>query len=435
MLSDFSPPYDSTVAARLKAEGAVVIGKNNMDEFAMGSGSTDSCFGPAVNPWSFRREIERSFRGGGAGEGEDDESLLSLAISESMDDGSWHICGGSSGGSAGAVAAGVVVAAIGSDTGGSTRVPASHCGVVGLKPTYGRISRHGLIPLVNSLDVPGILTRSVDDSALVLNVLSGADDMDSTSVVPDDMQEVSIPPDPSVRSITVGIPKEYFHPSLDPRVADVWRDTMRRLREAGAQIVPVSLPHTKFSIVTYSVLCCCEVASNMARFDGLRYGHRDGRMDSTEAMYARSRSFGFNDVVRGRILAGNFFLSRKNYDRYFLKALKLRRLIAEELFAALTPGMVDVLLTPTTPTPAMTFKEFSSSSNRERTAEADVFTQAVNLAGLPAVSVPVALTEGNEGMPIGLQLIGQPFHEEQILTAAKWIENYAQFPHLPSLIS
>lgn len=431
MLSDFCPPYDATVVARLKAEGATIIGKNNMDEFAMGSGSTDSCFGPAVNPWSFRKEIEAL--GGGGGD-ESTISSLNDALSRAITDQSWHVSGGSSGGSAGAVAAGLVVAAIGSDTGGSTRVPASHCGVVGLKPTYGRISRHGLIPLVNSLDVPGILTRSVDDAALILNVLSGADETsDSTSVIPDDLEEVVIPPQPSVGGFTVGIPEEYFHPSLHPRVAAVWREITQNLQDAGARIVPVSLPHSKFSIVTYSVLCCCEVASNMARFDGLRFGHRDKRMNSTEAMYALSRSFGFNSVVRGRILAGNFFLSRRNYERYFVKALKVRRLITEELFAALTPGMVDVLLTPTTPAPPLTFREFSSSSNRERMVEADVFTQAVNLAGLPAVSVPVALSEGEEGMPIGLQIIGQPFHEEEILKVAKWIENLAQFPHLPSL--
>jgi len=437
MLSDFCPPYDASIVARLKVAGAQIIGKNNMDEFAMGSGSTASCFGPAINPWSFRKEIIDAFGGGGregGGCGEGSLEKLNTALSNATADKSWHVCGGSSGGGAGAVAAGTVVAAIGTDTGGSTRVPASHCGVLGLKPTYGRISRHGLIPLVNSLDVPGILTRTVDEAALILNVVSGSDELlDSTSIVPDDMLEVVVPPEPSVEGFTVGIPKEYFHPSLHPRVAEAWRNIAQKLRKAGAQIVPVSLPHTKYSIVTYTVLCCCEVASNMARFDGLRYGHRDRRMDSTEAMYARSRSFGFNDVVRGRILAGNFFLSRKNYDRYFIKALKLRRLITEELFAALTPGMVDVLLSPTTPAPAMTFRDFNSSSSRERTVEADVFTQAVNLAGLPAVTVPVGLSEGEEGMPFGLQLIGQPFHEEVLLHFAKWIENHVQFPHLPPL--
>lgn len=346
----------------------------------------------------------------------------------------WHVCGGSSGGSAGAVASGIVMAALGSDTGGSTRVPASHCGVVGLKPTYGRLSRHGLIPLVNSLDVPGILTRTIDDAALILNVLTGRDSQDSTSILPISLDDVQLSDTPSVKGLSIGIPKEYYHPSLHPDVLDAWKWMTDAFAEAGARIVPVSLPHTRFSIVTYSVLCCCEVASNMSRYDGLRFGHRDDVMDSTEAMYARSRSFGFNDVVRGRVLAGNFFLLRRNYQRYFVKAQKVRRLITEELFQALASGEVDLLLTPTTPAPPLTFQEFSQSDNRERSMETDIFTQAVNLAGLPAVTVPVTLST-DSGMPIGLQLIGQPFNEQIMLETGKWIESQVNFPHLPPLIA
>jgi len=430
MLKSFWPKYNATVVEKLMLSGALVLGKTNMDEFAMGSGTTDTCFGPVKNPWSFSESIRSVIDATSQYLDKNSESQFKKQFELSLQDNdkSWHICGGSSGGSAAAVAAGIVDVALGSDTGGSTRVPASHCGVVGLKPTYGRLSRHGLIPLVNSLDVPGILTNSVELAATVLNVLTGTDFQDSTSVLPYELDKVNLPTEPGLNGLIIGIPQEYYHPALHPSIKDAWLDMISQFKKSGATVVRVSLPHTRYSIVTYSVLCCCEVASNMARYDGLRFGHRDTEMDSTEAMYARSRSFGFNDVVRGRILAGNYFLARVNYKDYFLKAQKVRRLITEELFSVLAPGNVDILLTPTTPNSPITYKEFKETSSRAHSAEADIFTQAANLAGLPAVSVPVTLDPN--GLPIGLQLIGQPFNEQTLLTVAKWMENVAKFPYL-----
>ncbi|XP_045862885.1 glutamyl-tRNA(Gln) amidotransferase subunit A, mitochondrial isoform X2 [Meles meles] len=350
MLKGYVPPYNATVVQKLLDQGAVLMGKTNLDEFAMG--------------------------------------------------------------------------ALGSDTGGSTRNPAAHCGVVGFKPSYGLVSRHGLIPLVNSMDVPGILTRCVDDAAIVLGVLAGHDPKDSTTIR-DPVKPFTLPTLTDVSKLCIGIPKEYLAPELSGEVRSFWSKAANLFESEGAKVIEVSLPHTRYSIVCYHVLCTSEVASNMARFDGLEYGHRCDISVSTEAMYAATRREGFNDVVRGRILAGNFFLLKENYENYFIKAQKVRRLIANDFVKAFNSG-VDVLLTPTTLREAAPYLEFIKEDNRTRSTQDDIFTQAVNMAGLPAVSVPVALS--NQGLPIGLQFIGRAFCDQQLLKIAKWFEKQVQFP-------
>ncbi|XP_036172152.1 glutamyl-tRNA(Gln) amidotransferase subunit A, mitochondrial isoform X3 [Myotis myotis] len=350
MLKGYVPPYNATVVQKLLDQGALLMGKTNLDEFAMG--------------------------------------------------------------------------ALGSDTGGSTRNPAAHCGVVGLKPSYGLVSRHGLIPLVNSMDVPGILTRCVDDAATVLGVLAGHDCKDSTTVQ-DPVKSFILPSLTDVSKLCIGIPKEYLVPELSSEVQSLWSKAAKLFESEGAKVIEVSLPHTSYSIVCYHVLCTSEVASNMARFDGLEYGHRCDINVSTEAMYAATRREGFNDVVRGRILSGNFFLLKENYENYFIKAQKVRRLIANDFVNVFNSG-VDVLLTPTTLSEAVPYMEFIKEDNRTRSAQGDIFTQAVNMAGLPAVSVPMALS--NQGLPIGLQFIGRAFCDQQLLTVAKWFEKQVQFP-------
>ncbi|XP_077911050.1 glutamyl-tRNA(Gln) amidotransferase subunit A, mitochondrial isoform X2 [Halichoerus grypus] len=350
MLKGYVPPYNATVVQKLLDKGAVLMGKTNLDEFAMG--------------------------------------------------------------------------ALGSDTGGSTRNPAAHCGVVGFKPSYGLVSRHGLIPLVNSMDVPGILTRCVDDAAIVLGMLAGHDPKDSTTIQ-DPVKPFTLPTLADVNKLCIGIPKEYLVPELSSEVRSFWSKAANLFESEGAKVIEVSLPHTSYSIICYHVLCTSEVASNMARFDGLEYGHRCDINVSTEAMYAATRREGFNDVVRGRILSGNFFLLKENYEKYFIKAQKVRRLIANDFVNVFNSG-VDVLLTPTTLSEAVPYLEFIKEDNRTRSAQDDIFTQAVNMAGLPAVSVPVALS--NQGLPIGLQFIGRAFCDQQLLTVASWFEKQVQFP-------
>ncbi|XP_008848525.1 glutamyl-tRNA(Gln) amidotransferase subunit A, mitochondrial isoform X1 [Nannospalax galili] len=409
MLKGYIPPYNATVVQKLLDQGALLMGKTNLDEFAMGSGSTDGVFGPVKNPWSYSKQYR--------------EKRQPKPCEEEEGSG-WLITGGSSGGSAAAVAAFTCFAALGSDTGGSTRNPAAHCGLVGFKPSYGLVSRHGLIPLVNSMDVPGILTRSVDDAAIVLGVLAGHDPKDSTTVQ-EPIKPFKIPNLTDVNNLCVGIPKEYLVPELSSEVRSLWSQAADLFESKGAKVIEVSLPHTCYSIVCYHVLCTSEVASNMARFDGLQYGHRSDIDVSTEAMYAATRREGFNDVVRGRILSGNFFLLKENYENYFIKAQKVRRLIANDFVNVFGSG-VDVLLTPTTLSAAVPYLEFIKEDNRTRSAQDDIFTQAVNMAGLPAVSVPVALS--NQGLPIGLQFIGHAFCDQQLLTIAKWFEKHVQFP-------
>lgn len=438
MLENYIPPYNATVVERLFDNGAVLIGKTNLDEFAMGSGSIDSIYGPVRNPWKYKFKdsqdevAEISSRSSRQQQGTrqlhtstNTHSKQESRISHELNN-DWFITGGSSGGSAVSVATGSCFGALGSDTGGSTRNPASYCGVVGLKPTYGLVPRHGLIPLVNSLDVPGILAKTVDDANIILNCLAGHDVHDSTTVM-DTFTPADLPDCPPVKGLHIGIPKEYHSPGLSEEVKSIWQEVADILEAAGAHVTDVSLPHTQYSIVTYSVLCCCEVASNMSRYDGVEFGHRANSDDSTEALYAHSRHEGFNDVVRGRIFAGNYFLLRQNYDRYFIKAEKVRRLISDDFKKVFSSG-IDILLTPTTLSDAPTHKLFTSEDNRTRSAEQDVFTQPVNMAGLPAVTLPVKLSR--QGLPISLQLIGQNFKDHKMLTVAKWIEQNVNFPRL-----
>ncbi|XP_074166272.1 glutamyl-tRNA(Gln) amidotransferase subunit A, mitochondrial isoform X1 [Sminthopsis crassicaudata] len=409
MLKGYIPPYNATVVQKLLDQGAILIGKTNLDEFAMGSGSTDSVFGPVRNPWSYSKQYREKRKQNNHGADEDSN---------------WLITGGSSGGSAAAVSAFTCFAALGSDTGGSTRNPAALCGLVGLKPTYGLVSRYGLIPLVNSMDVPGILTRCVDDAAIVLDILAGHDPKDSTTIQ-DSVGPFILPILKDVSKLCIGIPKEYNAPGLSSEMLALWYKAADLFESKGAKVVEVSLPHTSYSIICYQILCTAEVASNMARFDGLEYGHRCNVNVSTEAMYAATRREGFNDVVRGRILSGNFFLLKENYDDYFVKAQKVRRLIANDFVKVFNSG-VDFLLTPTTLSDAMPYLEFIKEDNRTRSSQDDIFTQSVNMAGLPAVNIPMALS--SHGLPVGLQLIGRAFSDQQLLTVAKWFEAQVQFP-------
>lgn len=394
MLHNYVPTYDATVCQRLKDAGALLIGKTNLDEFGMGSGTCDSLIGATKNVWG-------------------------------LSENEWHIAGGSSGGSAIAVATGVANIGIGSDTGGSTRNPASYCGVVGFKPTYGTVSRSGLIPLVNSMDVPGILTRTVDLCGLTYNVIGGRDGKDSTTV--ERFSEINVDKEPDIKNVTIGIPTEYFCSGLSPDVHKVWMKIADELEDSGAKVKTVSLPHTAASIFVYSILNQCEVASNMARYDGLRFGYR-ATGSSTEELFAATREKGFNSVVKGRILAGNYFLLRRNYEKYFEKALKVRRLIAQD-FGKVFDGQqgpgVDVLLTPTTLTTAPTYEDFISKSNRDQCAAQDYCTQPANMAGIPALSLPITLSK--EDLPISLQLMSDKFCEPKLFNVARWIEDRVNF--------
>ncbi|KAJ2941621.1 hypothetical protein O0L34_g14677 [Tuta absoluta] len=391
MLENFVPTYDASVYAKLRDAGACLIGKTNLDEFAMGAGTIDSIFGPTKNPWGYEN-------------GKDN----------------FRIAGGSSGGSAVAVSSGACVAAIGSDTGGSTRNPAALCGVVGLKPTYGLVSRYGLIPLVNSMDVPGILTRTVEDAAAIFNCIAGPDHLDSTTIKKD-FKPFTLREDFDLGKVKIGIPKEYYCEGMSAEVLDTWRYVTDLLENEKAIVKTVSLPNTSVSIAVYSILNQCEVASNMARYDGLEYGLRTKEDCSTEELYASSRSQGFNNVVRSRIFSGNYFLLRQNYDKYFIKALKLRRLISDD-FKKVFSGedSVDLLLTPTTLSDAPTFEEFSSKHNRDQCAFQDYCTQPANMAGIPAISIPIRLSKNK--LPLSLQLMGPNLSEELLLNVAKKIE-------------
>ncbi|XP_012287900.1 glutamyl-tRNA(Gln) amidotransferase subunit A, mitochondrial isoform X2 [Orussus abietinus] len=350
----------------------------------------------------------------------------SYEMGKTDNESNWHIAGGSSGGSAVAVATGSCFAALGSDSGGSTRNPASYCGLVGLKPSYGLVSRHGLIPLVNSMDVPGILARTVDDVVLVLNAVAGPDHLDSTTLqrpyIP-----FELPNSPEMTDLKIGIPKEYRAPVLSEEVDLCWRKVAQMLEEAGATIVQVSLPHTDLSIVCYSVLNQCEVASNMARYDGIEFGLRAEEDSSTEELYAKTRSLGFNEVVRSRILTGNYYLLSENYEDYFVKAMRVRRLIAQD-FDKTWQANVDILLTPTTLSDAPTIQEFTTTDNQTQCSVQDFCTQPANMAGHPAVNVPITIS--NKGLPISLQLMAPFLQEQRLLMVAKWIEQNVQFPRL-----
>ncbi|XP_063227868.1 glutamyl-tRNA(Gln) amidotransferase subunit A, mitochondrial [Bacillus rossius redtenbacheri] len=428
MLESFKPQYDATVVRKLQDAGAVIIGKCNMDEFAMGSGTVDSIFGPTKNVW--RSELKYRLRQRRPrGETTSESGSAAAGVHEHSpspsDPPDWFISGGSSGGSAVAVACGAAFAGIGSDTGGSTRNPAAYCGLVGLKPSYGLVSRHGLIPLVNSMDVPGILARTVDDAAFVLGAVAGLDDLDSTTV---ESHCLSAPSqdEVDVERITVGIPSEYRCAGLSGDVLEAWDSVANLLEESGAKVVQVSMPHTQLSIACYSVLNQCEVASNMARYDGIEFGLRvEG--STTEELFASTRSAGFNDVVRARILVGNYFLLQRNYEKYFVQAQKIRSLIARDFSEVWNSG-VDVLLTPTTLTTAPRYSEFVVDDNRTQCALQDYCTQPANMAGVPAVTVPVKLSKN--GLPVSLQLMAPHLRDGFLLTVARWLERRVCFPVL-----
>ncbi len=388
ILENFVPPYDASSIARLKQADGVLLGKVAMDEFAMGSTSENCAFGPPRNPWNTE-----------------------------------YICGGSSGGSAAAVAAGECIASLGTDTGGSIRQPASHCGVVGLKPTYGRVSRYGLVAFASSLDQIGPLTKDVADCALMMNVLSGYDPKDSTSVdrqVPDygkALQE-------GLQGMKVGIPREYFIEGLDPEVEKAVQNGIDMLREAGAEIVEVSLPHTDYCVAVYYLIAPAEASSNLARYDGVRYGFRDKNSDSLLDMYRNSRSMGFGDEVKRRIVIGTYALSSGYYDAYYKKASQVRTLITEDFKKAFEA--CDVLASPVTPTPAWKLGE--KIDDPLSVYLSDILTISANLAGIPGISVPCGFSTA--GLPIGLQIQAAHFQEETLLKAAYNLEQRLNIAHL-----
>lgn len=377
ILANFISPYDATVTTKLRAAGVVLWGRLNMDEFAMGSSTENSATHPTANPYDLSR-----------------------------------IPGGSSGGSAAALAAGEAPATLGSDTGGSIRQPAALCGVVGLKPTYGLISRYGLIAYASSLDQIGPFGRTVEDVAILLQTIAGHDERDSTSfnaVIPDYRAAITAP---RTRPWRIGIPKEYFGAGLDPEVAAAVQSAIAHYKALGAEICEVSLRHTEYALAAYYIIATAEASSNLARFDGVRYGHRSAEADNLHDLYLKSRAEGFGSEVKRRIILGTYVLSSGYYDAYYGRAQKVRTLIREDFIKAY--GEVDVILTPTAPTPA--FKRGEKSDDPLAMYLADIYTIGVNLAGLPAISIPCGFTAA--GLPIGLQLIGQPFAEADLLAAA-----------------
>ena len=390
MLENFIPPYDATVVAKLKEAGAVLVGKVAMDEFAMGSTSENCAFTVPRNPWQLD-----------------------------------HICGGSSGGSAASVAAAECFASLGTDTGGSIRQPASHCGVVGLKPTYGRVSRFGLVAFASSLDQVGPLTKDVTDCALMINVISGYDPRDSTSVdkpVPDYTASLR----DGLQNMRVGIPREYFSAGLDPEVEKTVRHGIDILQDAGAEIVEVSLPHTEYCVAVYYIIAPAEASSNLARYDGVRYGFRDTSGETLADMYRNTRSQGFGSEVKRRILIGTYALSSGYYDAYYIKASQVRTLIKEDFDKAF--GTCDVLVSPVSPTPAWRLGE--KIDDPLSMYLSDIMTISANLAGIPGISVPCGFS--SNGLPIGLQIQAAHFQEEKLLAAAFNLERRLQLDNRPA---
>ncbi|MFH0771449.1 MAG: Asp-tRNA(Asn)/Glu-tRNA(Gln) amidotransferase subunit GatA [Candidatus Omnitrophota bacterium] len=376
-LSGFRPPYEATVIEKLRREGAIIFGKTNMDEFAFGSSCENSGYFPTSNPWDLER-----------------------------------IPGGSSGGSAAAVAADEAIMALGSDTGGSIRQPAALCGVVGMKPTYGRVSRYGLIAFASSLDQIGPITKDVYDGALLLSVIAGFDRRDSTSVnapAPDYLSSL----DKGVKGLRIGIPKEYFVPGMDKEVECSVKEAAALFKDLGATIVDISLPHTEYAVSVYYIIATAEASSNLARFDGVQYGYRCENPENLLDMYERTRGEGFGPEAKRRIILGTHVLSSGYYDAYYLKAQKVRMLIKKDFERAFS-DTCDCILTPTSPTAA--FRRGEKKSDPLSMYLSDIFTISVNLAGLPAISIPCGFTKG--GLPIGMQLIGGYFKEDRLLEAA-----------------
>jgi aspartyl-tRNA(Asn)/glutamyl-tRNA(Gln) amidotransferase subunit A len=379
ILADFVAPYDGTAIARLKEAGAVLLGKLNMDEFAMGSSNENSAFGPVKNPWNPAT-----------------------------------VPGGSSGGSAAALAARLAAGTLGTDTGGSIRQPASHCGVVGLKPTYGRVSRYGVIAYASSLDQVGPLAHDVEDCALLLQAVAGQDPADSTSVAAD-VPDYRAALGGGVKGLRIGLPKEYFIDGLDPAVEAAMQAAIDTYRRLGAEIVEVSLPHTEYAVACYYLIATAEASSNLARYDGIRFGLRVDEGSGLIDLYSRSRAAGFGAEVKRRIMLGTYALSSGYYDAYYLKAQKVRTLIRQDFLDAFEG--VDVLLTPVAPTPAFGLDE--KTDDPLQMYLSDIFTIPVNLAGTCAMSLPCGFAGG---LPVGLQLIGRPFAEETLLKVAHAFE-------------
>jgi len=381
MLENYVSPYDASCVVKLREAGAVIWGRLNMDEFAMGSSTENSAYHSTANPWDLER-----------------------------------IPGGSSGGSAAAVAAGEAIATLGSDTGGSIRQPAALCGVVGMKPTYGLISRYGLVAFASSLDQVGPFTRTVEDAAILLQAMIGKDPLDSTSI------EAPVKPDyvAALKSKKgpwkLGVPREFFAAGIDPEVKANIEQAIQWYKSQGCEIVDVSLPHSNLAVPVYYIVATAEASSNLARFDGVRYSHRSQEANDAISLFSKSRGEGFGDEVKRRIILGTYVLSSGYYDAYYLRAQKIRRLILADFEAAFT--QVDAILTPTSPTPA--FKRGERSQDPLAMYLSDVYTISVNLAGLPAISVPSGFTQS--GLPIGLQVIGKAFGEEDMFAVAHAFE-------------
>ena len=376
-LGTFVPPYDATVIARLREQGYFLLGKTNLDEFAMGSSTENSAFGPSRNPWNLA-----------------------------------HVPGGSSGGSAAAVAADECVAALGSDTGGSIRQPAALCGVVGLKPTYGRVSRYGLVAFASSLDQIGPITKDVADAAVLLNAIAGHDPLDSTSAdvpVPDYTRVFK---KKDLKKLRVGVPQQYFAEGLDPEVDAAVRAAIEVLKDQGAEITDVDLPTTDKAIATYYLIATAEASSNLARYDGVKYGLRSKQTKDLLDMYMKTRQEGFGPEVKRRIMLGTYALSAGYYDAYYAKAQAVRTLIRRDFEAAFQE--VDLIVTPVTPTPA--FKLGEKLQDPLQMYLSDIYTISVNLAGNPAISVPCGFSKS--GLPIGMQLVGRPFEEDVMIRGA-----------------
>jgi aspartyl-tRNA(Asn)/glutamyl-tRNA(Gln) amidotransferase subunit A len=395
IIENYIASYDATVIQKLKNHGAIFLGKTNLDEFAMGSSTENSSFGPTKNPHDPKR-----------------------------------VPGGSSGGSAAAVAANLALAALGSDTGGSIRQPASFCGIVGLKPTYGAVSRHGLIAMASSLDQIGPMTKTVEDAALLFEAIAGEDNFDSTASKNLEFRISNLEfSEDSFKNLRVGVPKEYFGAGLDPEVERIIKYAIRKIEEAGFIIKDISLPHSEYALPAYYIVVPSEVSANLARYDGIRYGNSEFQNPKSEIrnlfdVYAKTRAKGLGTEVKRRIMLGTYALSAGYYDAYYLKAQKARSLIRCDFENAL--GEVDVILGPTTPTPA--FKLGERSDNPLQMYLADIYTVAVNLAGVPAISIPAgSIEKDGKKLPVGLQLIGGWFEEKKLLSLAAAIEKILKY--------
>ena len=386
ILNQFISPYNATVVNRLQAAGAAIIGKTNMDEFAMGSSNENSSYHPTKNPWALDR-----------------------------------VPGGSSGGSAAAVAAHECIAALGSDTGGSIRQPAGFCGVTGLKPTYGRVSRFGLVAFASSLDQIGPITKSVADAAILMNVIGGKDRQDSTSAdvpMPDFTQAL----DRDIKGMRLGIPKEYFTGGMQPEVEKAVQDSIRTLESLGMKTVEVSLPHLDYAVAAYYIIACAEASTNLSRYDGVKYGYRSLNSENLTNMYENTREEGFGEEVKRRIILGTFVLSSGYYDAYYLKAQKVRTLIKQDFENALEE--CDVIISPVTPYPA--FKLGEKLDDPLQMYLADIYTISANLAGIPAMAIPCGFV-GEANLPVGLQLMGKHFDEANLIAVGGKFQQATNF--------